>query len=170
MRKQVVGFPSLLWGALFAGWLWLLFTFSSQSYEQQSIQPWLRRTFNMQQLIRLLPDMTITYRAKTMHSHTDPFQFVEFLFRKGAHLFVYAMLAAILFMLMRSFNPRRWLRALAVTLVTAWVVPALDEWNQLSSVHRTGNVTDVWLDFVGGCAGVLVCLCILGVVRLLRRR
>lgn len=170
MRKQVAGFSSLVWGALFAGWLWLLFTFSSQSYEQQSIQPWLRRTFNMKQLISLLPDMTITYRAKTMHSHTNPYQFVEFLFRKGAHLFVYAMLAAILFMLIRSFNPKRWRRAIAVTLVAALAVPAMDEWNQLSSENRTGNVTDVWLDFAGGCAGILVCLCILGIVRLWRKR
>ncbi|CAM4321466.1 VanZ family protein [Paenibacillus alkaliterrae] len=168
-KKSIRAFPSLIWGVLFAAWLMFLFFLSSQSYEQQSIQPFLFKTFEFHQLISWLPDMTITYRTRTIHSHTNPYQFIEFLFRKGAHLFVYAVLAAILFMLMRSLNPRRWLRAIAVTLAVGLAVPALDEWNQLNSGHRTGNVTDVWLDFAGGCIGILVCLCVLGLLKLRRK-
>jgi VanZ family protein len=160
----------VLWGLLFAGWLTLVFTFSSQSYDQQSIQPFLRSHFEFHQLVRWLPDMTITYNTSRIHSHSNPYHFVEFFFRKGAHVFVYATLAAILFMLLRSFNKKRWLRAVLLTLVVALAVPALDEWNQLQSVNRTGNTTDVWLDFAGGCMGLLVCFILLGAVRLWRKR
>lgn len=160
---------NLLWGILLIGWLTLLFVFSSQSYEQQSIQPILHKYFTHAQLVHWLPDMTIKYRNSVVNSHYSPFNFIEFLFRKGAHLFVYTTFASILFMFVRSFNPRKLFRAIAVTLVISLAVPALDELNQLRSNERTGNATDVLLDFTGACAGVLVCLLILGVVALWRR-
>jgi VanZ family protein len=169
-NKSMKWLPTLLWGILFAGWLTLVFVFSSQSYEQQSIQPFLRSSPRIADLVRMLPEVTIKYRTTILHSHSSPYQFIEFLFRKGAHLFVYATFASILFMFLRSLNPRRWFRSVAVTLVVALAVPALDEWNQLSSVRRTGNGMDVILDFVGACIGVIVCLCMIGLYKLLRRR
>ncbi|NIK78165.1 VanZ family protein [Paenibacillus castaneae] len=170
MRNTYKWLPTLAWGILFIGWLILLFTLSSQTYEQQSIQPLLRSYFKYSDLVRWLPDITITYNKSVVNSHTNPFQFIEFLFRKGSHLFVYATFAAIGFMLLRSFNPKRWYFALALTLVIAVVVPALDEWNQSGSSHRTGNATDVVLDFAGGCVGLIICFCLLGIVKLFRRR
>jgi VanZ family protein len=162
--------PTLLWGLLFTGWLALLFMFSSQSYEQQTIQPFLLSHFDYHQLVRWLPDITIKYRTSVFNSHQNPYNFIEFLFRKGAHLFVYATFAAVLFMFMRSLSRGRWFFSIVVTLLVTVAVPALDEWNQLSSHERTGNPTDVMLDFTGGCAGLLVCLCILGLIKLFRRR
>ncbi|OBZ11217.1 MULTISPECIES: VanZ family protein [Bacillales] len=170
MNKSTRWIPTLIWGILLTGWLALLFMFSSQTYEQQSIQPFLRSHFNYDQLVRWLPDMTITYRASVINSHDRPYSFIEFLFRKGAHLFVYATFAAMLFMFLRALTRGRWFISIVLTLLVAVAVPALDEWNQLGSDERTGNATDVVLDFAGGCAGLLVCLCILGVVKLWRSR
>lgn len=170
MNKSTKWLPTLLWGLIFTGWLALLFMFSSQSYEQQTIQPFLLSHFDYHQLVRWLPDITITYRNSVFNSHENPYNFIEFLFRKGAHLFVYATFAAVLFMFMRSLSRGRWFLSIVVTLLVAIAVPALDEWNQLSSHARTGNKTDVLLDFTGGCAGLLVCLCILGLIKLRRRR
>ncbi|MDQ8739294.1 VanZ family protein [Paenibacillus sp. LHD-38] len=169
MNKSMSWLPTLLWGMLLAGWLSLLFMFSSQSYDEQSIQPFLLTHFNYHQLKSWLPDMTITYRTSVIQSQVDPFRFIEFLFRKGAHLFVYATLAALLFMFLRSLTRGRWFLSIIITLLIAIAVPAMDEWNQLGSNERTGNATDVVLDFAGGCAGLLVCLCILGIIKLLRR-
>ncbi len=169
-NRKKTGMSVAVWALLFAGWLTLVFTFSSQSYEQQSIQPFLREHIEFHQLVRWLPDMTITYNSSRIHSHSNPYHFVEFFFRKGAHVFVYAMLAGILFMLLRSFNKKRWLRAMLLTLVAAIIVPSLDEWNQLQSPNRTGNATDVWLDFAGGCLGLLVCFILLGLRKLWRKR
>lgn len=171
LNKSMKWLPTLLWGLLFTGWLALLFMFSSQTYEQQSIQPFLRSNFEYEQLVRWLPDVTITYRSSMVNSHDRPYSFIEFLFRKGAHLFVYAMFAAMLFMFVRSLSRGRWFLPIVVTLLVAIAVPALDEWNQLSSGgERTGNATDVMLDFAGGCAGLFVCLCIIGLAKLWRRR
>ncbi|MGM0883327.1 MAG: VanZ family protein [Bacillota bacterium] len=169
VNKSMKWLPTLVWGILFAGWLTLVFVFSSQSYEQQSIQPLLRKSHIYIDIVRRLPEVTIKYGKKVIHSHASPLAFLEFLFRKGAHLFVYATFASILFMFMRSLNPRRWFRAIAVTLVVAIAVPALDEWNQLQSDERTGNATDVVLDFTGACIGLIVCLCIIGFFKLWRR-
>lgn len=168
-NKSMKWLPTLVWGILFVGWLTLVFVFSSQSYEQQSIQPLLRKSHIYIDIVRRLPEVTIKYRYSVINSHASPFAFLEFLFRKGAHLFVYATFASILFMFMRSLNPRRLFRAIAVTLVVAIAVPVLDEWNQLQSDKRTGNATDVVLDFTGACIGMIVCLLILGFFKLWRR-
>lgn len=159
-----------LWGIVLAGWLGMLFVFSSQTYEEQSIQPFLRSHFNYHQLMRWLPDVTIHYRTSVVNSHVNPYRFIEFLFRKGAHLFVYATLSALLFMFLRTLTRGRVWVSILLTLLAAVAVPALDEWNQLGSDERTGNATDVVLDFMGGCAGLLVCLGLLGIVRLWRRK
>lgn len=160
---------SLMWGLLLAAWVTLLFTFSSQTYEQQSIQPLLRKYLDYHDLLKWLPDVTIKYRKSIINSQASPYHFIEFLFRKGAHLFVYAAFAAIFYLFVRSFNRRRWFRSIMLTLVVVIAIPAMDEWNQLSSEHRTGNATDVLLDFAGGCAGLLVCLCVLGLIKLWRK-
>jgi VanZ family protein len=170
MNKPMRWMPTLIWGILLTGWLALLFMFSSQTYDQQSIQPFLRSHFDYYQLVRWLPDMTLTYRTSVINSHDRPYSFIEFLFRKGAHLFVYATFAALLFMFLRALTRGRWFISILLTLLVAIAVPALDEWNQLGSDERTGNATDVVLDFAGGCTGLLVCLSILGVVKLWRYR
>lgn len=170
LNKTNKWMPTILWGLLLVGWLGLLFLFSSQTYEQQSIQPFLRSHFSYEQLVSWLPDVTITYRTSVVNSHDRPYSFIEFLFRKGAHLFVYAVFAAMLYMFLRALSRGRWFISMVITLLVAIAVPALDEWNQLGSDERTGSATDIVLDFAGGCVGLLVCLCILGLVRLWRLR
>jgi VanZ family protein len=168
VNRSTTWISTLVWGVLFAGWVTLLFLLSSQTYEQQSIQPFLRSHFSYDQLVRWLPDVTVKYRTSVIHAHERPYSFIEFFFRKGAHVFVYATFAAVLFMFMRALSRGWWIISLVVTLIAAFVIPALDEWNQLASDERTGNFTDVLLDFAGGCAGLILCLCLLGLVKLWR--
>ncbi|MOA02982.1 VanZ like family protein [compost metagenome] len=151
--------PAILWGILLVVVLALVFIFSSQGYEQQSILPFLREHIHPRTLAKWLPDMTITYRMKTIDAKEMPYTFTEFIFRKSAHLFMYASFAAALYMFIRTLPVRRrsQLKAISITLVSAIIVPMIDEWNQLSTSNRTGNLTDVWLDFTGCCIGMLLC-------------
>ncbi len=161
--------PVVLLGTILAGWLVMLFVFSSQSYTEQNIQPFLRGHLNYHQLMRWLPNVTIRYQTSVINSHVDPYRFLEFLFRKGAHLFVYATLSAIMFMFLRAMTRGRIWISILLTLLVALAIPILDEWNQRGSNERTGNATDVMLDFTGGLAGLICCLCVAGVIKLWRR-
>lgn len=168
INKPMKWWRIIVWGFLLAGWIGLLFLFSSQSYEEQSIQPLLIHYFGHDQLVEWLPDVTIAYEGSVINSHELPYHFVEFYFRKGAHFFVYAVYASLLFMFLRALSRGRWLLSAVITLLVAIAVPALDEWNQLGSEERTGSLMDVVLDFIGVCTGLFVCLCILGLIHLWR--
>lgn len=128
---------------------------SSQPFEVQSIQPYLREQVSEQSLKELLPDWSIQYRTSTIESQNDPFRFVEFLFRKAAHLFMYAMLAALAYLALKPYRLNLVLKAL-IAMTGVGIVAALDEWNQFSRSNRTGAVEDVLLDLTGGAIGLVV--------------
>ena len=65
--------------------------------------------------------------------------------RKGAHLFVYAVLASLSWR-----ADRRLFVALGVPLLVA----CIDEWMQSTTLTRTGSPWDVLLDFVGASMAV----------------
>lgn len=159
-----------MWLFILICWVVFIFTLSSQSYEKQSIKPTLHKWIEKDELARILPDTTFVYRGKTISSQEDPYNFVEFVFRKGAHLFMYAVMASILYMLLRSLLARRPFIAVFLTLLATVGVAGMDERNQLRSVNRTGNATDVLVDLTGACIGILFCLAVIGLFHLLRRR
>lgn len=128
---------------------------SSQPFEVQSIQPYLREQMSEQSLKEILPEWSIQYRTSTMEAQKDPFRFVEFLFRKGAHLFMYAMLAALAYLALKPFRLNLVLKAL-MTMAGVGIVAMLDELNQLMRPNRTGATEDILLDLTGGAIGLLL--------------
>lgn len=149
-------------GWLIAPGLWsvvivLIFVFSSQSYQEQSIQPLLRRTLSVEQVKRVLPDVHFRYNGKAYSREVNPYGLIEFLFRKGAHLFMYGLLGAATAFTVKS----RWKRAGApfvvlLSLTAVLAVAVLDEWNQSRSVDRTPAREDVLVDLAGGFLGLAV--------------
>lgn len=129
--------------------------FSSQPYEVQSIQPYLRQQLSEHSLKEVLPDWSIQYRTSTINSQSDPYRFLEFLFRKGAHLFLYATLAALAYVAMKPYRLNLVLKAL-LAMVGVGAVAVMDEWNQLHQANRTGAMEDVLLDLTGGAIGLLL--------------
>ena len=79
--------------------------------------------------------------------------------RKAAHFTEYAVLGALLF----GAFPIRSRAALTGTLFAAMLAAVTDETIQLFSAGRSGQITDVWLDFAGAALGYLA-------VRLLTHR
>jgi VanZ family protein len=75
--------------------------------------------------------------------------------RKFAHVFEYAVLAALTF---RAFQQIDALRERSVLWVMAFVVlvASVDEINQSFDARRTGTINDVLLDTVGGVFGLVI--------------
>jgi VanZ family protein len=138
------------------GWIALIFILSSETYKEQSIQPTLHRTITENTAKEVLPDVNFDYDDIDYSSKRNPFQLIEFVFRKSAHLFIYAVLAiagAITIKLKENLI-RRWLMPLLLVVVIA----SLDELNQRMTPGRTPNPQDVLVDLIGGCIGTLVYL------------
>ncbi|REE57523.1 VanZ family protein [Paenibacillus taihuensis] len=162
MRIEVDGIKiSRIWLYILPVVLWvaLIFHFSSQSFQEQTIQPFLQRHFNENKLREILPDITIHFNHRAISAKLAPFDFIEFIFRKSAHLFIYGMLALVFYITSKPLRLRMAYRVVwALTAVT--VVASIDEWNQLSSFQRTGTPRDVIVDLAGGAICLVIGLSI----------
>ena len=92
-------------------------------------------------------------------------QLLQFLARKGAHAFEYAVLAALAFQALRQ-SSSPW-RAAGLALALVLAVAVADETRQAFSAARTGSPVDVALDVAGGAALLLL---LAGIRRLSRVR
>ncbi|MGG4033258.1 VanZ family protein [Paenibacillus cisolokensis] len=135
-------------------WLTLLYNWSSQPFQEQTIKPWLRAHWSVERLSALLPDVTIRYGGAVIEAREEPYRFVEFVFRKAAHLFVYAILGALAYAALPVRSGPVWKRGV-IASVLVLIVSLLDEWNQTFSVMRTSTFEDVILDMTGSALGVL---------------
>lgn len=136
-------------------WTGLIFVFSSEPYKKQSIQPLLHERLAGSPLLQDIPDISFTYDDSRVSSRRDPFEFLEFIFRKSAHLFMYGMLAIFWSLLLgRIWRLRGWRLLLPVLAVVA-ATASLDEWNQSFVEGRTSLPSDVGIDLAGGLLGFL---------------
>lgn len=161
MKRLFYGLPVLLW----LGVIWFL---SSQPYQEQSIVPLLKKGVSLQQARDVLPDVTFHYGSRIVSSQKNPYGFMEFLLRKGAHLFVYGILAALGCLALARVKMRFWQKAVLALLFVGFVA-SWDEWNQLRSAERTGNYRDVVMDLGGGCLGIVLIVAGGNIRRLLAR-
>ncbi|MDG0811846.1 VanZ family protein [Cohnella rhizosphaerae] len=107
----------------------LIFDFSSQPYSKQSIIPFMKAHIEKSQLQQVVPDVTIRYNHSVIRAKADPYRFVEFLFRKSAHLFMYFMLGLLAHLLLVPWIRTLMLRVPGALLIAA-AIASLDEWNQ----------------------------------------
>jgi VanZ family protein len=146
-----------------------VFGFSSQSYDKQTLIPFLQRHISVDRLSAWLPDIRFRYGHLQLGSKGMPYHFVEFLIRKCAHVFSYSVLGCSLYYAFNAFRPladKAFLRWPATAAGLA-AVAMLDEWNQTQVDMRTGQAIDVWLDAAGGTLGA--CLAIYGIGGLFRK-
>ncbi|MFC4769450.1 VanZ family protein [Effusibacillus consociatus] len=85
----------------------------------------------------------------------DPFGFIEFLFRKAAHVFIYATLAILTYLLIRPYKTRGIWKG-TIILLFIFLIATADEWIQSTTPLRYAAIQDVILDLVGACFGVLL--------------
>ncbi|TWT03567.1 VanZ family protein [Planomicrobium sp. CPCC 101079] len=121
----------------------ILFISSGQTYEQQTLIPTLEKYLAAKPLEGLLSYLHIPYYGTLVSiEERGYFAFIEFLLRKGAHLFMFGAVAIAVVVLMPK--PKFWM-AFAITVGLA----VLDEFHQSLTGGRTPTGQDVLLDSIG---------------------
>lgn len=140
----------LLWAAF------ILFM-STRSYQQQTIRPLLIKISEHINFDIPLPNVKVHYAGNDYVLKTNPYGFIEFTFRKSAHVFVYAVLTLLAHYVIR----KKWGRTLYsyfLPLVMVVIIASIDETLQKFSSERTSSPYDVLLDFTGGCIALLLAI------------
>lgn len=159
-------YRTVFWLMLAGVWIAIIWLMSAQSYQQQNIQPWLHRLTKQVHIGSTLPDVHLFYNGHEYSLKQRPYAFVEFLFRKTAHLFVYAVLAVLIYSGLR-YKRMRAITSIVMALIMVTIIASIDEYIQQFSPNRTSSVGDVGVDLIGGCCGIAVYV---GIRALLRRK
>lgn len=124
-----------------------LFYSSGQTYEEQSLIPDLKRYLPDEPFKGILSTLEIPYWGTTVSIEERGYHaFIEFLLRKGAHVFIFGALAGAIY-----YATRKFFLAFAVTAVFA----IIDEYHQSLTGGRTPTIQDVLLDSFGAAIVLL---------------
>lgn len=141
--------------------LWAVFILfmSTRSYQQQTIRPLLIKIASHIHMDIPLPDVKVHYAGNDYALQSNPYGFIEFTFRKTAHVFVYAVLTLLAHYLIRKkWGKSQYSYILPLAIVV--LVASIDETLQKFSEDRTSSPYDVLLDFIGGCIALLLMILI----------
>lgn len=83
--------------------------------------------------------------------------------RKGAHVFLYALLGVFVSVFVFTFSCKRKILLFIIPLAICFLYACMDEWHQTFVEGRDGKVTDVLVDAIGFVSTTLIA----NVVRLL---
>lgn len=128
----------------------VIFNFSSQPYEQQSLVPLLERLLPGEPLAGLLASVEISYWGAPISIETKGYYyFIEFFIRKFAHLFLFGCLAVALFQVLMLARPRKMWPVVCMAFAGTGLYALFDEYHQLLTGGRTPMIKDVLLDLAG---------------------
>ncbi|HEU5141302.1 MAG TPA: VanZ family protein [Bacillales bacterium] len=148
-RFLIYWLPVLLWAGL-------IFYFSSQSYEEQNLQPTLSQYIDAEVIGNWFSGVSFRYADEEVSVETlGAAGFLEFFIRKAAHFTVYFVLA---FLLVRAFSRSLQARAKIFwfSLILAVLYAASDEFHQSFTAGRTPLPLDVALDSFSALFGTMV--------------
>lgn len=125
--------------------LMVIFTSSGQTYDQQSLIPFLEKWLPGKPFEYFLSKLQIPYWGiKVSIEERGYYYFIEFLIRKGAHFFIFGFLAVAVF----SVLPKNKFRFVATTCIILFIAMG-DEYHQSLTGGRTPSFQDVLLDMTG---------------------
>ena len=78
----------------------------------------------------------------------------SFIVRKGAHMFLFCVLAILFFG--SAYNGDNILKSVFIALLLAFLYACSDEYHQTFVVGRSGQFKDVLIDFSGAFIGILI--------------
>ncbi|MVO98445.1 VanZ family protein [Paenibacillus sp. N10] len=152
------------WFAAAIGWMIVIFVKSAESYQDQDMRPFFRDLIPEEVIVKWVPQVEFTYDGGLV-TWREPYDFVEFFIRKGAHM---AEFGILVFLFIRMFLARRlpYLRTVLLASALSVLYAASDEWHQSFVPNRTGHAIDVAVDTLG----ILLVVTVYSAVRFLRRR
>ncbi|MBS4178168.1 VanZ family protein [Bacillus sp. FJAT-49731] len=135
----------------------IIFAFSSQTYEQQSLVPTLWKIIPGEPFREILSKLEIKYWGQIISVETKGYYyFLEFLIRKFAHMFLFGCLAVTLFSVIMLAKPKRIWPVVWVSLIATGFYASFDELHQLYTGGRTPLVADVLLDLSGAVVALII--------------
>jgi VanZ family protein len=144
-----------IWFILTLLFMAAIYFISDMPYEAQDIKPLLKSKLQMNSTSVL--DVEIKYDHQSVSS-SNPYDFVEFLFRKAGHIIGYFVLT-LLWIKTLSYTNIILRRRLAYSLMLAIGYAALDEFHQTFVPGRSGHLIDVVVvDLLGSVLAVGIVL------------
>ncbi|KKB41241.1 VanZ family protein [Bacillus thermotolerans] len=135
----------------------VIYLFSSQTYEQQSIVPLLQKVLANEPLAGPLSQIELTYWGREISVESRGYHyFVEFMIRKFAHMLLFGLLAIGLFRVYVWMRPKQINTGVILALIITGMYAAFDEWHQLQTGGRTPMIQDVVLDLIGGMIALVL--------------
>lgn len=135
----------------------IIFNFSSQTYEQQTIVPHLQRFLPGEPFAGVLSQIEVSYWGQPVSVETKGYYyFIEFLIRKLAHVVLFGALAVALFAVLVMGRPRRLWPVALLSLAATSMYAVTDEYHQLLTGGRTPMLKDVALDTVGAVLALAI--------------
>jgi len=136
----------LIWLLLTIICMGFIFYKSSQPYYEQDLRPKLAAHLP-DKLVQSLPNVDFYYNDQLVTSK-QPYDFIEFFIRKGAHVSIFAVLT---FLSIQTLLALKWRRVSAIAggAAIALLYAMSDEWHQTFVVNRTGQAIDVGIDSIG---------------------
>ncbi|WP_051620935.1 VanZ family protein [Paenibacillus sp. UNC451MF] len=154
----------IVWLILSCFWIVLIFVKSAQTYAEQDIRPLLAEWLPLDLLNRWLPHIEFYYDGGLV-TWTKPYDFIEFIIRKGGHVTEFAVLCFLSIMTLLS-KPIKTIPSIAMGSVFSVLYAASDEWHQSFVPGRTGHAIDVMVDSIG----VVLAALVIGAVKLAFRK
>jgi len=134
----------------------IIFLLSNMPYEEQDIKPYLQEKVNLSDIG--LPSIDFHYDGTQVSSESDPYGFIEFLFRKAGHVFGYCFLTILFSLTIFQTNIKR-IGNYLLSGVLSILYACSDEWHQSFVAGRTGHWEDaIIVDGIGVILAWLILL------------
>ena len=135
-------------------WMGVIFFFSSQTYEQQSLTHQLA-SFRNTPLEQMLQGYYFYYGGNEVSVYALGIEgFLEFFIRKGAHFFIFFVLGLLTYAFLR-YKWNKSFKSMMISFAFVVLYACFDEFHQLLTGERTALWQDVVLDSIGGLYGIL---------------
>ena len=165
-RKRRIGVrlnktKCLLWGLVIIAWMIVIYSFSAMNgFDSAGLtEVVLDKLYDLERTNETFSTIIGMINIK--------YSFAYFI-RKMAHMFIFCVLQIITFLMFRNFG-FSFFKSILFSMLIVIGYACTDEFHQLFVPGRSGQITDVMIDTLGGSIGVLIISVITLIKKLLKK-